>query len=206
MHGLGRHFRTALVSAAALVLAGIGRAQFAPRFVKLDGVPAKAGAARANWTQLPNGAWTVRCYSGVLRQDGLRWMVVPPPVAGRLNFARLLLAGPAAEVLPWFTADLRAGLARARQETAHDRAAAGARLHALRSLALLVDATALAGLLAELEVLVPSAVALTREQLLFARADEEVAHVVAEAEVLAASTSKTPGTRPGVGEKENEKD
>ncbi|MFZ9682849.1 MAG: hypothetical protein ACO3DQ_06555 [Cephaloticoccus sp.] len=138
------------MSAAALVLAGIGRAQFAPRFVKLDGVPAKVGAARANWTQLPNGAWTVRCYSGVLRQDGLRWTVVPPP-------------GPAFVVQ-------------------------------------------LAGLLAELEVLVPSAVALTREQLLFARADEEVAHVVAEAEVLAASTSKTPGTRPGVGEKENEKD
>lgn len=79
MHGLGRIFRTALVSVAALTLAGVGRAQFAPRFVKLDGVPAKAGAARANWTQMPNGAWTVRCYSGVLRQDGLRWTVVPPP-------------------------------------------------------------------------------------------------------------------------------
>lgn len=114
----------------------------------------------------------------------------PPPVAGRLNFARLLLAGPAAEVLPRFTADLRAGLTRARQEAEHDRLAAGARLHALRSLALLVDASSLAALLAELEVLVPAAVALTREQLLFARADDEVAHIIEEAKVLAASTKQ----------------
>ncbi len=111
-------------------------------------------------------------------------------MAGRLNFSRLLLAGPAAEVLPRFTADLRAGLTRARQEAEHDRLAAGARLHALRSLALLVDASSLAALLAELEVLVPAAVALTREQLLFARADDEVAHIIEEAEVLAASTKQ----------------
>jgi signal transduction histidine kinase/ActR/RegA family two-component response regulator len=55
------------------------QAQFAPRLFKLSGVPSNAGATRAAWTQMPNGAWVARSYGGLLRQEGASWKTIPPP-------------------------------------------------------------------------------------------------------------------------------
>ncbi|MBS0631962.1 MAG: response regulator [Verrucomicrobia bacterium] len=72
---------TILTIAGLFLVPGRGnvRAEYAPRFYKLDGVPSEAGAARTSWAQLPNGAWATRTFAGIYEQGAIRWSKRSPP-------------------------------------------------------------------------------------------------------------------------------